>query len=232
MRMSRAQYFEILSQIEPFISKQATVMGGNPISAGERLALTLRFLATGKSFHSLHFQFRISRRAVSYIVFEVCQAIHDVLGPAHLKVPSTTEEWTKIGNKFEERWNFPNCLGAIDGKHIVIQPPAGAGSHFFNYKHSHSVVLMAVAGPNYECLYADVGTNGRISDGGVWNKCSFLQPIEENEVGIPQAKPLPYGINPLPYVFVGDDAFALRTFLMKPYPQQGLTLDKRVYNYR
>ena len=35
-----------------------------------------------------------------------------------------------------------------------------------------------------------------------------------------------------PYVFVGDDAFALKKFMMKPYPQQNLTADKRVYNYR
>ena len=157
MRMSREQCHEILEKIEPYISKQATVMGGHPISAGERLALTLRFLATGESFRSLHFQFRISRRAVSYIVYEVCKAIHDVLGAVYLKVPSTTQEWSRIACQFEERWNFPNCLGAVDGKHIVMQPPAGAGSHFYNYKHTHSVVLMAVAGPAYEILYADVG---------------------------------------------------------------------------
>ena len=35
-----------------------------------------------------------------------------------------------------------------------------------------------------------------------------------------------------PYVFVGDDAFALKKFMTKLYPQQNLTTDKRVYNYR
>ena len=34
------------------------------------------------------------------------------------------------------------------------------------------------------------------------------------------------------YVFLGDDAFALKTFMIKPYPQQNLTVEKRVYNYR
>lgn len=137
MRMSRDQFHEILGKIQPLISKQSTAMGGDPISAGERLALTLRFLDTGESFHSLHFQFRISCRGVSYIVYEVCEAIQDVFGAVHLKVPSTAEEWMKIARQFEERWNFPNCLGDIDGKHIVMQPPASAGSHFYNYKHTH-----------------------------------------------------------------------------------------------
>ena len=36
------------------------------------------------------------------------------------KVPQTEEEWIRISEEFEEKWNFPNCLGALDGKHIQI----------------------------------------------------------------------------------------------------------------
>lgn len=34
---------------------------------------------------------------------------------------------------------------------------------------------MAMAGPNYEVLYADIGSKGHISDGGVWNKSGFVR---------------------------------------------------------
>ena len=81
----------------------------------------------------------------------------------YLKFPSTHEEWSNITDQFQRCWNFPNCVGAIDGKHIVIQLPANAGSYYYNYRHNNSIVLMVVAGPDYECIYADVGTNGRIS---------------------------------------------------------------------
>ena len=33
--------------------------------------------------------------------------------------------------------------------------------------------LMTIAGSNYECFYADIGTNDRVNDGGVWSKHSF-----------------------------------------------------------
>lgn len=194
--------------------------------------MTLRFLATGETFRSLSFQFRISRSAISYIVRDVCQAIFKVLGEKYLRVPTTVDEWLEIALKFEERWQFPNCLGTVDGKHFFLQPPPASGSHFFNYKKSHSVVLMAVAGPDYECLYSDVGTNGLVSDGGVWNKCSLLQSLADNTFPVPPPRPLPFGNTEMPCDFVGDDAFALRSFLMKPYPQKQLSLDRRIYNYR
>ena len=115
---------------------------------------------------------------------------------------------------------------------IVMQPPPNAGSHYYNYKGTNSIVLMAVAGPDYECIYADFGTNGRVSDGGVWNKCGLTQAIDEQSISlIPPPKCLPFGVTQVPHVFLGDDAFALKKHMMKPYPQNGLSEDKRVYNY-
>ena len=123
MQMSPDQFKEILNATEPDICKQSTKMVGELIVPVKRRALTLRFLATGESFRSLHFQFRISRPAISYIVTKVCEAIPKKLGPSYLKVPSSEEERLQIAKQFEEKWNFPNCLGAIDGKHITLQPP-------------------------------------------------------------------------------------------------------------
>lgn len=57
-------------------------------------------------------------------------------------MPDTEEEWRKIAKDFEERWQFPNCLGAIDGKHIRIIPPPGSGSYFWNYKNFNSIGLV------------------------------------------------------------------------------------------
>ena len=86
---------------------------------------------------------------------------------------------------------------------------------------------MAVAGPDYECMYADVGTNGRVSDGGVWNYCGIAQSIEDGSIVLPPPECQPCGITKVPYVFVGDDAFALKKNMMKPYPHHGLTFSCR-----
>ena len=58
-----------------------------------------------------------------------------------LKVPNNAIKWKDEADEFERKWNFPNCLGAIDGKHVMSQVPPRSGSTFFNYKKFHSIVL-------------------------------------------------------------------------------------------
>ena len=231
-RMTYSDFQNILQYIEKEITPQDAVFGTRCILGPERLALTLRYLATGETFQSLELQFRISVRAISYIVKGVCDAIVKFMVPIYIKVPNSVDEWLEIAQKFKDRWNFPHALGAIDGKHIVIQKRKNGGSYFYNYKHTHSVILIAIAGPDYECLYADVGTNGRVNDGGVWNKSVMFGAIENGTVQFPDDGYLHSNTVKAPYVLLGDDAFALKRYMMKPYPQQNLTLDKRIYNYR
>ena len=69
---------------------------------------------------------------------------------------------------------------------------------------------MAIAGPSYEYLYTDVGTNGRVNDGGVWNKCGFSKALENQELSIPNPRCLPGGVQRIPFVVIGDDAFRAR----------------------
>ena len=136
-----AQFKELLVLIEPRIARQATMLQ-EPISNAERLTIAIRFIATGETFKCLHFQFRRSRSAISYIVIECCLAIYELSGPTSPKVPSSEEEWLVISSVFEKRWNFPKCLGTVDGKHIVIQKPHWAVSEFYNYEGTQSIVLL------------------------------------------------------------------------------------------
>lgn len=131
-------------------------------------------------------------------------------------MPSSPEEWLAVENGF--RTKFPHCIGAIDGKHIVIQSPAHSGSDHYNYKNSFSIVLMALVSSDYRFMYADIGSQGRISDGGVFRNSSLWQKMSSDSLNLPMPSPLPGSNKDTPYVFLGDGAFALDTNLMKPYP--------------
>lgn len=94
-------------------------------------------------------------------------------GFVSLQMPQNAEEWESVAKCFNQKWNFPNCVGAIDGKHISIQAPVHSGTEFFNYKGFFSIILLAVIHANYNLIYAKVGCQGRISDGGVFYATFF-----------------------------------------------------------
>ena len=122
MRMDFGCFKKILEMIEPDITpKSSGVPGQRVVSSAERLVLTIRFLAIRESFSSLNFQFRISERGISYIVDSVAKAIVNCIGKDYMKVQSSSQERLQISESFLSRWNFPNCLGAIDGKQIQIR---------------------------------------------------------------------------------------------------------------
>lgn len=149
-----------------------------------------------------------------------------------LQCPTTEAEWHQISERYYSLWNFPNCLGAVDGKHVEIIAPSNSGSLYFNYKKTHSIVLMGICDADYRLTYIDVGVNGRHSDGGVFKNCSFGKALNRNILNIPPPIPLPGRETTVPFVLVGDDAFAMNQHLLKPYAVRNLTGTQRVYNYR
>ncbi|KAJ8349410.1 hypothetical protein SKAU_G00245400 [Synaphobranchus kaupii] len=231
-RVSRDQFDAILRIIGPKIIRKDTTFRES-ISPAQRLAICLRYLATGDSYRSLSYRFRVGWCTVSKIVPEVAKAIWEGLVHEYMPVPKE-EDWRAIAKEFGERWNFPNCLGAIDGKHVVIQAPSNSGSLFYNYKGTYSIVLLAVVDANYCFRAIDVGAYGRGSDGGTLRDSVFGRALQTGTLGIPPNASLPGAGNlgPVPHTFVGDEAFPLRCNLMRPYPGHSLSQEKRIFNYR
>lgn len=85
LRMNDEHFQELLKNVTPYIIKCDTNMR-KAIPPGERLAVTLRYLATGESFASLQYIFRIPQCTISTIIPEVCSAIYNVLKKDYLKV--------------------------------------------------------------------------------------------------------------------------------------------------
>jgi hypothetical protein len=149
-----------------------------------------------------------------------------------LQVPGSIEEWEEIAGAFLRKWQFPNCVGALDGKHVIIRAPNFSGSIYYNYKHTFSIVLLAMVDANYKFLYVDVGCQGRLSDGGIFRNSSLSRVLETNSFPMPASKPLPGRELPVPHVIVADAAFPLRPYLLKPYPGSCLGNQQRIFNYR
>ncbi|XP_072375196.1 uncharacterized protein [Diabrotica undecimpunctata] len=184
LRMNEGTFNKLLGIIEHVITKKSIFP--DTISAKHKLIITLRYLATGESFRSLMYNYRVSESAISLFIPIVCEAIYEALKNEYLKVPRTTAEWLEIAKDFETLWNIPNVVGALDGKHIMIKAPKSQGSAYFNYKKQHSIVLLAFVDAKYNFTYINVGTNGRISDGGVFWESDLSQALAQNYLNFPK----------------------------------------------
>lgn len=102
--------------------------------------------------------------------------------------PTSEATWKAIAQEFQSRWNFPHCIGSIDGKHVQMVAPQHSGSLYFNYKGTFSIVFLGVADANYNLLYADVGCQGRISDGGVFKFTSLYKDLGNNTAHVPRSE--------------------------------------------
>jgi len=116
--MNTELFDKLLTAVGPYITKQECVR--ETISPKTRLEIYLRYLAFGDSMKSLSYGFRVGHNTISKIVSETCEAIWIVLKEEVFE-QFTEDRWKKIAKEFEEKWNFPNCIGAIDGKHVIIQ---------------------------------------------------------------------------------------------------------------
>ncbi|XP_077149254.1 uncharacterized protein LOC143810032 [Ranitomeya variabilis] len=227
LRMSEESFKLILAAVTPLIQKRDTPMRA-AVPVDERLAVTLRFLATGRSLQDLRFSAAVSRPLLSVLIPETCEAIVQSLRH-YMEFPKTADDWKKISCDFEQLWQFPNCGGALDGKHVRITQPANSGSFFYNYKGYFSVILMALVNANYEFVDVDVGMNGRVSDGGVFDHTSFGEALKNNQLQLPRNEDTKGNLN---YVFIADEAFPLHPHLLKPFAQRTLTAERRIFNYR
>ncbi len=107
-------------------------------------------------FTSLHYQFRLGISTISTLVIDMCRDIWDALVREVMLAP-TEEMWLHSAERFRERCDLPNCVGALDGKHVQVIRPRNSGSAFYNYKGTYSVVLMAIVNTDYKFMTVSVG---------------------------------------------------------------------------
>ena len=227
--MSPERFDHLLGLVGPFIAKKHC-RSRETIPPAEQLVITLRYLATGDAQQSQSFGFLAGRSTVCKIIRVTCNGIWKALNGTYLRAPASKEDWKKIATEFANSWNLPNCLGALDGKHIAMECPKNGGSMFYNYKGFHSLVLMAICDVNYCFSLVDIGGLGRDNDAAIFSQSDMGMAFEDGEFNIPAAEVVEG--HTLPYVIVSDEIFLLKPWLMKPFPGKNLTEEKLIYNYR
>ena len=144
LRMDPAIFHELLQRLTPRLMKKDTKWLP-ALKPWLKLAITLRFLASGATYHHLSFTFRVPHNTISTFVTEVLQAIADEYSDEVVSVPDNPDVWCELSHKFSTCWNFHHACRAIDGKHIAIKAPANSGTVYHNYKGFFSIILLSTS---------------------------------------------------------------------------------------
>ena len=141
--------------------------------------------------------------------------------------------WTQaieVIRGFEEVWGFLQCFGAIDGSHILILAPHGSATEYYNKKGQHSIVLQALVDHDYFFMNTYIGCPGSVHDARVLSNSEVFAKGESGTLAPSSVKQI-CGVH-VPVVILGDPAYPLLTWLMKPYTGTGLSQEQRRFNYR
>lgn len=206
-----------------------------PISPECRLAVCLYRLGRGDYYFTISQLTGLGVSTISEIVSEVTQAIIDFLWDECInnKFPQTQDDFKDKVINMEELWQFPYSWSAIDGCHIPIKcPPGGleAKKEYHNFKNFYSVILMAMVDAQYRFIWGSCGYPGNSHDSIIFKSTELYTDIIEN-AAIQQIGHKVGSVR-VPPLILGDSAFTMHPWLMKPYTNAVPDAKQRYFNYR
>jgi hypothetical protein len=227
--MSRDTFLYLCEELKPAIERHDSILR-RAIPVQQRVAIALWKLATNSEYRSIAHLFGVSRSSVCLIVKDVCEAIVCLLLPKYIQVPSG-DRLQVILDGFESKWGFPQCVGAIDGSHIPIVSPLEHPADYYNRKGWHSIILQGVVDHEYRFWNVNVGWPGRVHDARVLSNSTLFEEAQAGRL-LPDKPRTLCGVS-VPVVILGDPAYPLLPWLMKPYVQHGnISQQQKSFNYR
>ncbi|KAJ2943037.1 hypothetical protein O0L34_g15230 [Tuta absoluta] len=134
----------------------------------------------------------LSQPSMSRAIEEVTSAIVELLASDYIRFPTTVEEKRRTMREFQEKYNMPNVLGAVDGTHIAIFKPDGndpiaPGNLFYNRKGYYSINCQGVTNAKGKIISINPNFPGSVHDAAVWRasalsshmETEFLQGMED-----------------------------------------------------
>lgn len=192
------------------------------------MAVCIWRLATNAEFRTIAQLFGIGQSTAVMVVNHVASTIVKYMMPSIIKRPSDPE-LRAIIQGFRDRWGFPQCAGAIDGTHIGIMAPSESPGDYYNRKGFYSIILQGVVDHRLRFWDINVGWPGRVHDARVFSNSTLFECGQSGTL-FPNATER-FGEVDVPIVILGDAAYPLLPWLIKPYTPNNITPAQAAFNY-
>ena len=227
--MSKDSFEYLCAELSPHIAKRNTNFR-KAIAVRHRVAIALYWLADSARYRTIGNLFGVGKSTVCSIVKQVCEVLAGILLPRYIFFPQNQQEVQDQIDDFRDRVGFPQVVAALDGCHVPIIAPLQSPEDYVNRKGFHAVTLQGLVDSNYRFVDIFVGWPAKVHDARVFQNSPLFSHCCARTFLPLQLSQVISGVR-VPPLIVGDSAYALSDWLMKPFTDNGnLTLEQVNFN--
>ena len=143
----------------------------------------------------------------------------EVLLPKYILLPANGQEIRQHMDEMSNRAGFPQVVGCLDGCHIPVKAPESHPEDYVNRKGFHSLILQGLVDANYLFLDICVGWPGKVHDVCLFRNSPLYTSVCSGSFNATVYQTIS-GVR-VPPLILGDAAYPLKDWLMKPYVDHG-----------
>ncbi|KAK4307202.1 hypothetical protein Pmani_021018 [Petrolisthes manimaculis] len=170
-----------------------------------KVALTLRYFATGKMQLCNADDFGLSQPTISRAISQTVDALtapHIIT--RFIDFPTNPMEIQRIQADFYRIAGFPGVVGAIDGTHVKIVAPHDYEEVYVNRKNVHSINVQVVFDANFILRDLVAQWPGSVHDSRILRESGLWDGFEQNQI-------------PAGCYMLGDSGYPCKRWLLTPY---------------
>ncbi|XP_023293320.2 uncharacterized protein LOC111676598 [Lucilia cuprina] len=225
--ITEKQFRYLVNILEPLVTVLEPHRKKKSFSAEERIAITLKYLATGEVNSCRNYCFRASKPVIVKMIADICQKMYELLKDQYLYLPKTDEQWLAIVNNMQKSYHLSNCLGNILMHQVSFYTPPNQPVRPKSFQKDHGednsiqkvpLIMTTIVDGNYNFLYIDVEkTKAKFYD-QIYEKSKICKMIEDGSIALPRTNTDVDGnfknCDIHPYFFIGSKCLPDKPYLL------------------
>ncbi|XP_016974909.1 uncharacterized protein LOC108041483 [Drosophila rhopaloa] len=220
LAITESQFRYLVQKLEPIISQYAPQRKKKSFSAEERLAITLKYLATGEVHSCRNYCFRASKFVINEMIANICLGFYEHLKDQYVTLPKTDDQWRSAAEEMERKHNLPHCVGNLFMRSIQLQGSgsgsgsgaAGSGSAGGDDRKRATVIFTGIVDADNNFQYAKVERAASSRPNDIYNQTTAVELIRHKMHALEEQQSAE--MDRQGYYFAGDSVLPATSYLV------------------
>ncbi|KAH8257274.1 hypothetical protein KR038_006509 [Drosophila bunnanda] len=215
LAITESQFRYLVQKLEPIISQYAPQRKKKSFSAEERLAITLKYLATGEVHSCRNYCFRASKFVINEMIANICLGFYEHLNDQYVTLPKTDDQWRSAAEEMERKHNLPHCVGNLFMRSIQLQGTgsgtASSGAAGGDDRKRATVIFTGIVDADNNFQYATVERAASSRPNDIYNQTTAVELIRHKMHTLEEQSE---EMDRQGYYFAGDSVLPATSYLV------------------